>query len=92
VPVAPSDETPQQRRVDLAPPRWCAVALDTWGSADRCKAASRFGGCLMRKANDLIISFQDEPLVGGEEPVDARGNLSHGRDVDLADRRVENGR
>jgi hypothetical protein len=30
----------------------------------------------IRKADDLIISFEDEPFVGGAEPVDARRHFS----------------
>jgi hypothetical protein len=43
----------------------------------------------IRKADDLIISLEYEPFVGGAEPTDARGHLTNGRDIDFpADRCV----
>jgi hypothetical protein len=43
----------------------------------------------MREADDLIITFEDEPFVGATEPIDARSHLVNGRDVDFpTDRRV----
>ena len=36
-----------------------------------------------RKADDLLISREDEPFVGGAEPADARIHLTNGRDVDF---------
>ncbi len=43
----------------------------------------------VRKADDLVILLEDEPIVGGAEPIDARSHLVNGRDVDLpTDRRV----
>jgi hypothetical protein len=51
-------------------------------SADHWKVAQPLHWLPVRKADDLIISFEDEPFVGGAEPVDARRHLSNGRDVD----------
>jgi hypothetical protein len=36
----------------------------------------------IRKADDLIISLEDEPFVGGTKPIDARSHFGNGRDVD----------
>jgi hypothetical protein len=37
----------------------------------------------VRKADDLVILLEDEPIVGGAEPIDARSHLVNGRDVDF---------
>jgi hypothetical protein len=37
----------------------------------------------IRKADDLVISLEDEPIVGGAKPTDARSHLISGRDVDF---------
>jgi hypothetical protein len=35
------------------------------------------------KTDDLVISLEDEPFVGGAKPIDARSHLTNGRDVDF---------
>jgi len=37
----------------------------------------------MREADDLIISLEDEPFLGGAERTDAGSDLTNGRDVDV---------
>ena len=37
----------------------------------------------IRKTDDLIISLEDEPFVGGAKPIDARSHVGNSRDVDL---------
>jgi hypothetical protein len=37
----------------------------------------------IREADDLVILLEDEPIVGGAEPIDARSHLTKGRDVDF---------
>jgi hypothetical protein len=52
------------------------------------KAARRFSRC-RTQADDLVILLEDEPIVGGAEPIDARSHLVNGRDIDFpTDRRV----
>jgi hypothetical protein len=37
----------------------------------------------IREADDLIISFEDEPFLGDAERTDAGSDLTKGRDVDV---------
>jgi hypothetical protein len=82
-------EAPQQLCVELASG---AVMVDV----DADTGLSRpLEGCQalqwlpIRQANDLSVSLEYEPLVGGAEPTDARRRLTHGRYVDFpADCRV----
>ena len=36
----------------------------------------------MRKTDDLTISLEDEPFVGGAKPINTRSHVGDGRDVD----------
>jgi hypothetical protein len=84
-PVAALGEPPQQLRAELAS---CAgavmvvVHIDT-GLSRPLESNQTLQWLPIRKANDLSVSLEDEPLVGGAEPIDARSHLTNGWDVDL---------
>ena len=91
LPVAALGEPAQQLSVELAS---CAgavmvdVDIDT-GLSRPLEGSQALQWLPIRKADDLIISLEDEPFVGGAEPIDARSHLISGRDFDLpTDRRV----
>jgi hypothetical protein len=82
--VAPLGEPAQKLRVELA---------SSAGAGDgRCRHTGLGrpleGGQAprwlpTREADDLIISLEDEPFLGGAERTDAGSDLTKGRDVDF---------
>jgi hypothetical protein len=78
-------EPAQQLRAELAS---CAgavtvdVDIDT-GLSRPLEGSQALQWLPIREADDLIISLEDEPFVGGTKPIDARSHFGNGRDVDF---------
>jgi hypothetical protein len=78
-------EPAQQLRVELASSAGAVmvdVDIDT-GLSRPLEGGQALQWLPIRKADDLVISLEDEPIVGGAEPIDARSHLISGRDVDF---------
>jgi len=85
LPVAALGEPAQQLRVELAS---CAgavmvvVHIDT-GLSRPLEGNQTLQWLPIRKADDPIVSLEDEPFVGGAKPTDARSHFGDGRDVEF---------
>ena len=78
LPVAAFGETAQQLRIELASSARAVmvdVDIDT-GLSRPLESNQTLQWLPIRKANDLSVSLEDEPLVGGAEPIDARSHLT----------------
>ena len=87
MPIAALGEPPQQLRVQIASRAGAVMVgidIDT-GLSRPLEGRELLQWLPIRKANDLSVSLEDEPLVGGAEPIDARSHLTNGWswDVDL---------
>jgi hypothetical protein len=85
LPVAALGEPPQQLHVELASYAGAVmVAVDiATGLSRPLESGHALQSLPIRKADDLFISLEYEPFVGGAEPIDARSHLIESRDVEL---------